>query len=36
MTPDHWRDLRLRPKKNLKASYGTFESKVRKLFRWPA
>ena len=35
MTEGMWRNLRLRPKKRLKRSHLSFESKVRKLFEWP-
>jgi hypothetical protein len=30
-----WRGLRLRPKRKLTSSYGSFDSKVTKLFPWP-
>jgi hypothetical protein len=36
MTQDMWRDLRLRPKKRLKRLRRSFQSKVEKLFHWPA
>lgn len=35
MTPDMWKELRLRPKKRLRVSFGHFESKIKKLFYWP-
>ena len=35
MDPGAWRSLRLRPKRKLKSSYGSFESKLIKLFPWP-
>lgn len=35
MTPELWRELRLKPKKKLTRSHGQFNSKLRKLFHWP-
>jgi hypothetical protein len=35
MTAEMWRNLRLRPKTRLKSTYGSFASKVTKLFPWP-
>lgn len=35
MTPELWKELRLRPKKELRQSSGMLVSKVRKLFKWP-
>ena len=35
MNNEMWRDLRLRPKKRLKRSYGAYNSKIKKLFDWP-
>jgi hypothetical protein len=34
MTPELWRDLRLKPKRKLTRSYGNYNSKLTKLFRW--
>lgn len=36
MTPEMWREMRLRPKKNLKHRHGQYESKITKLFHWPS
>ena len=35
MTPETWRDLRLRPKRKLRPQHSSFDSKVVKLFHWP-
>jgi hypothetical protein len=35
MTPQLWRDLRLKPRKKLKSDRGDFDSKLTKLFSWP-
>jgi hypothetical protein len=35
MTPELWRELRLKPKKKLTQHYGQFNSKITKLFHWP-
>jgi hypothetical protein len=35
MTPELWRQLRLKPKKRLTTWQGHFESKLTKLFHWP-
>ena len=35
MTPELWRDLRLKPKKKLTSCRGQFRSKLMKLFPWP-
>jgi hypothetical protein len=35
MSAEMWRDLRLRPKKRLRSIYGSYASKVTKLFPWP-
>jgi hypothetical protein len=35
VSPDMWRELRLKPRKRLRSWHGTFESKLRKLFHWP-
>jgi hypothetical protein len=35
MTPELWRDIRLRPKKRIKIWAGRYESKLRKTFHWP-
>lgn len=35
MTPNMWRDLRLKPKKKMARSYGFLGSKIEKLFPWP-
>jgi hypothetical protein len=35
MTSRLWRDLRLRPKRNLRRRGGAYESKIVKLFPWP-
>jgi hypothetical protein len=35
MTPVLWRSLMLKPKKKLKVVFGSYESKLTKLFPWP-
>jgi hypothetical protein len=35
MTPALWRGFRLKPKRKLKISFGSYESKLTKLFPWP-
>lgn len=35
MTPEMWKDLRMKPKKRMRVWAGQYESKVAKLFRWP-
>lgn len=35
MTPALWTTLRLKPKQRLVRRHGFYESKLRKLFRWP-
>lgn len=35
MTPELWRDLRLKPRKQLTSRRGRFQSKLTKLFNWP-
>jgi hypothetical protein len=35
VTPEMWRDFRLRPKRRLTKRYGHFNSKLKKLFPWP-
>lgn len=35
MTPELWRDLRLRPKRKMRSRRGDFYSKLTKLFPWP-
>lgn len=35
MTPELWRDLRLKPRKQLICRHGQFQSKLTKLFNWP-
>src|SRR5439155_24185587 len=35
MTPDHWRDLQLKPKSKLTRRFGQYRSKITKLFDWP-
>lgn len=34
LTPELWRELRLRPRKRLRSRRGHYESKLTKLFRW--
>lgn len=36
MTPALWRGLWLRPRRTLKINFGSYESKLTKLFPWPA
>lgn len=35
MTPELWKELRLKPKKKLVQRYGNYQSKLAKLFHWP-
>lgn len=35
MTPEMWRDLRLKPKKRLQRRHNSYQSKIAKLFHWP-
>ncbi len=35
MTPELWRELRLKPKKKLRSRRGQYDSKLTKLFHWP-
>ncbi len=35
MTPALWRSLGLKPEKKLKVTFGSYDSKLRKLFPWP-
>jgi hypothetical protein len=35
MTPEMWRDLRLKPKKRLQRRHNSYRSKIAKLFHWP-
>lgn len=35
MTPEMWRDLRLKPKKRLRRRHNSYQSKIAKLFHWP-
>jgi hypothetical protein len=35
MTPELWRELRLKPRKRLTNWHGQFDSKLTKLFHWP-
>jgi hypothetical protein len=35
MTPELWKDLRLRPKRRLTQKHGTYQSKLIKRFHWP-
>jgi hypothetical protein len=35
MTPELWRDLRLKPRKKLRSRRNDFDSKLTKLFPWP-
>jgi len=35
VTPEMWKDLRLKPKKKLRQRWGKYESKLIKKFRWP-
>jgi len=35
MTPEMWRDLRLKPKNRLRRWHNSYKSKITKLFHWP-
>jgi len=35
MTPEIWRDLRLKPQKHLRSWHNNYRSKITKLFHWP-